>query len=500
MASRYLPATHDIYQRLISTAVLLSIAFVCRTPSAAAAALEPSIPLARTSSVNRPVFTLSAAVNTSIKNFPSVLAARYKVQAAAADVTLAKTAYLPRFDLLAQELVTSTNVVQGSVLPQMHDTLPVQSGKEQTANSMKGFLGMNAGSNFNWLIYDFGLRGANVGLARAQQRFASANVRLTELDVAFNTADLYLRTVANIETIRAQRATVDRMQAADITAHTLVDSGLRAGVDAALADFELSQAKIRLFEAERNAELLRVDLAESMGLAGNFIEVIAEPVVSSPNRAVFVAKIIPQTHPLLQLRGAAVQTEAAKVHVQDRAWYPKVYMSSVVWGRGSGARGIQTPLAAGILPNVANYAFGFTVNFPALDIFEIRARKRKAVADERAERANLDLALQILEQKDAKAKVLLYESRRIADETPVMVNAARENQVKTLERYSVGLSDMVAVAQAERMLAQAEVENAVAQVQVWRAILAAAYVQGDLKPFLNLVALAERRAGSGTTQ
>ncbi len=448
----------------------------------------------------RPIFSLSEAVYTSIKNFPSVQSARYKVLSARADITLAKTAYLPRFDLLAQELVTSTNVVQGAMLPQMLDVIPVQSGQEQTANKMRGYLGSNLGSNLNWLIYDFGLRGANVELARAQHKYASSNVRLTELDVAFNTADTYLRTIASIETIRAQRATVERMQAADITAHTLVDSGLKAGVDAALADFELSQAKVRLYEAERNAELSRVDLAESMGLAGNYINVVADPLVSSPGGATFVTRLVPQSHPLLQVRMAAVQTEAARVKVQDKSYYPHVYLSQAFWGRGSGTRGVQFPNVAGLLPNVSNYAFGLMMTFPTLDIFEIRARKRHAEAEEKAERANLDLAMQILEQKDARARVLINESRRIADETPTMVNAARENQVKTLERYGVGLSDMVAVAQAERMLAQAEVENAVAQVQVWRAILAAAYVQGDLKPFLNLVTLAERRAGSGQPQ
>lgn len=112
---------------------------------------------------------------------------------------------------------------------------------------------------------------------------------------------------------------------------------------------------------------------------------------------------------------------------------------------------------------------------------------------ERAERANFDLAIQILEQKDARARVLLTEAKRIADETPTLVSAARENQVKTLERYKVGLTNIVAVAEAERLLAKAQVEDAIAQVEVWRAILAMGYVQGSLNPFLSLVAAAEGR-------
>jgi hypothetical protein len=43
------------------------------------------------------------------------------------------------------------------------------------------------------------------------------------------------------------------------------------------------------------------------------------------------------------------------------------------------------------------------------------------------------------------------------------------------------------VADAQRVLAQAEIDNAVAHLNVWRALLVAARLQGDLKPFLQRV-------------
>ncbi|MBX9567743.1 MAG: TolC family protein [Candidatus Obscuribacterales bacterium] len=438
-------------------------------------------------------FTLMQSVNTAIKNFPSVRTARFRLQASKADVSLAKTAYLPRLDTSIQAMRGTTNLITGTILPQYLDVIPVQAGTEQKNPSMKSYFGTNYGANFNWLLYDFGLRASNVQLADAQRKYAAANIRLTELDVAYKAADDYLRTVENIATIRAQQATVERMQAAAVTAHTLVDTGLRAGVDAALADYELSQAKIGLIQAERAAELSRVDLAEAMGIAGAIVQIVSDPLVESPSRAFRVPKLIPSNHPLLQARAAAIQTESAKVKVQDKAYAPHIFFQSAFWGRGTGNRTTQKSLADGILPRIPNFVVGFSVNFPAMDYFEIKFRKSHAKAEELAEKSNFDLAVQVLEQKDARARVLLAQARRIADETPTLVRAARENQVKTLERYGVGLSDMVAVAQAERMLAGAEVENAIAQVEVWRAILAAAYVQGDLKPFLNLVAIAERK-------
>jgi len=47
------------------------------------------------------------------------------------------------------------------------------------------------------------------------------------------------------------------------------------------------------------------------------------------------------------------------------------------------------------------------------------------------------------------------------------------------------LASITEVAEAQRLLAQAEADDAVARLGVWRALLAAAQVRGDLTPFLE---------------
>jgi len=126
-----------------------------------------------------------------------------------------------------------------------------------------------------------------------------------------------------------------------------------------------------------------------------------------------------------------------------------------------------------------------------LDYYQVKAKRRMAAHNEQAQQANYDLAIQILTQKDARARVLLDNARRIADETPVLIKAAKDNETKALARYRTGLSNIVEVAEAEQILARAQVTDAVAQVRVWRSILAVAYAKGDLRPFINLVVSAE---------
>jgi outer membrane protein TolC len=440
----------------------------------------------------RPLYTLTEAVDTAGRNFPSLRMARSRIRQTEKGITLARTAYLPSLDLLVQELRGTKNNITGLIFPQTADVIPVQTGIATNSSNFKSIWANNQGANLSWLAYDFGLRKANVILAQSERNQARAALELTDLDVSAAAAENYLLTVGNNEVIRAQQVTVKRMEAWQLVVHTLVDQGLRPGVDSARADADLSFAKIALIEAERDTELARADLAETLGLAGGFINFDRRPWVRKPaSQYVATNTVNPDQHPLAVFRSRQVRTEASKVHVLDRTWFPHLWLHSAIWSRGSGDRQDPRVRADGIIPQTANWVVGVSINFPVLDYFEVKARKGMATAAEQTERANYDLAIQMLLQKDARARVLLDSARRIADETPKLVEAARENETKALARYKVGLTDIVEVAEAERILARAEVEDALAEVRVWRAILAVAYAQGDLRPFLILAKAAE---------
>lgn len=498
--SRLIAATIFVRFRLgrsfsgaLLVAAVLAAGFFCPVLYARAAERDvvlPTLTIPRLKA--RATYTISEAVDVALHNFPTIRSARYKVHAAQAGVSLAKTAYLPNLDFVLQEMRVTNNVIAGTIMPQSTnlDAIPVQSGTVSHSSTFSSIWADNMAADINWLVYDFGLRHANVELAREDTRLAQANLNLTQLDVAFAAADAYLSAVAAYEVIAATQATLDRQRAAALTVHTLVDRGLRPGVDAARADYEVSQARIGLIRAERDSELAKVDLCERMGIAGSTADIVPDPLVRRPQRNYFFADTDFLQHPLTIVNTESVKTWSQKVHVLDRTWYPHLWYNSSIWGRGSGAKNQSPPVAGGIIPQVGNYMVGFSLSFPAMEIFAIKAKRKAAVNEELAQKANFDLAVQILEQKDARARVLLAQSRRIADETPNLVKAAKENEIKVLERYKMGLTNIVAVAEAEQILARAQVEDALAQVAVWHAILEMGYVQGNLRPFITLVAAA----------
>ena len=438
----------------------------------------------------KPVYKLSASVDTAIRNFPTLRAAQAKINRSSNEVTLAKTAYLPTFDVLAQEMRSTTNNIAGTIFPQPLNVIPTQTGPANNTSTFKSIFSNDFGVNFSWLIYDWGQRHSRVMVARSMVAQSNAGMKLMALDVASTAADSFLTVVETREVIRAQQAIVDRMKAYDLIVHTLVDKGLRPGVDASRADADLAAAKMALIDAESAEELAVVDLAEAMGIAGKIVTVDGAPWIRSPKRDVNARKP-PEDHPFVMHHAAIVSTAHSQVIQVQKMYRPRLWFHSGIWARGSGSRVDSTPVAAGILPQNANYIAGFGIDFPFLSYYEIKAKERIAQQSEADEKANYDLAVQKILKKDARAMVLLNKAHRLADETPALVTAAKENELKATERYRVGLSNVLEVAEAQRILQNALVQDAVAQVRIWRALLSVSYANGDLKPFMDLVREAE---------
>ena len=207
--------------------------------------------------------TLNDAVQLALKNYPALKESRAREQAAEQTIGVARTAYLPRLDVLWQTNRATTNNVFGLVLPQ--GIVPPISGPVLGTTSNNTVWGSAAGMLLSWQAVDFGLRRANVDAARAQTLLSSAQTALSELDVAAAAADAYLTVLASDETVRAARANVDRLQVFADSVRILVQNQLRPGADQSRAEAELAIAKNELSQAIQAAEIARATLANAIG-------------------------------------------------------------------------------------------------------------------------------------------------------------------------------------------------------------------------------------------
>jgi outer membrane protein len=443
--------------------------------------LSPAHTWAQT--VTSDALSLNDAVELALKNYPAIKESRARAQAAAEGVAVARTAYLPRLDLLWQENRATTNNVFGLLLPQ--SVIPSISGPVLGTRSLGDSVwGSAAGVLLSWEAVDFGQRRANVDVARAQTTLANKQETLTQLDVAVAAADAFLTVLAADEGVRAARANVDRLQVFGDAVRALVQNQLRPGADQSRAEAELAVAKNQLSQTVQIAEIARASLAEAIGAAGTAPQVALRGLATIPKISAEPPALA--SHPAARAGEAALDVVRARERTLDRAYFPHVTVQSAFAGRGTGAEVPGIPsFGNGLWLQVPNWAVGASLTFPAFDIFSINARKGVERQNELAATAAYERTIQGLTTQDAKARALIKAATEIARNTPVEREAAAAGETQARARYQNGLTSVTEVAEAQRLLAQAEADDAIARLGVWRAVLAAAQARGDLKPFLQ---------------
>lgn len=432
--------------------------------------------------------TLNAAVELALQNYPAISAAQAKVKSANAGIDLAHTQYIPKLDLLWQENRATRNNVFGLLLPQ--PVVPSISGPVVTTNSGANAWGDAEGVLFSWEPFDFGLRHANVEVARSLKNQANATLNTTKLDVASAAADTFLDVLSADQAVRAAESNLERRKVFNKSVHVLVDNQLRPGADASRADAEVAAATIQLIQTQEGAETTRARLAEALGIPGTAVNIEPGPLLDS-SREVAMFAPHPEAHPLSIAQEASIKAVQDREAALDRSYVPRFNMQFVYFGRGTGNLTDGTVNAQGLLPQVSNWAVGLTVNFPLLQSFEINARRNQEVGNEVAEKARYAQIIQHLQAEYISARVLVDGALRIVENTPVELSAAKEVESRARARYQAGLASVTEVAEAQQLLAQAEVDHAVARLNVWRAELLLARVEGNLDPFLQLVAAAK---------
>ena len=431
-----------------------------------------------------PALTIDQAVQQALDKYPAVRSSLEQVYAAAEGINLARTAYLPTADLLGQVNRATHNNVFGMILPQ--GVIPNISGPVLGTNSGNSVWGTAVGALVSWEPFDFGLRKADVDLARASHEQLHAQVSVTRLQVAAAAADAFLTILAARQTVTAAQAGVDRAATLNRSVETLVNNQLRPGADASRTRAELALARTQLIQAEEAVQVAQAALAQLLGVASETITIQSGPLLQLPAQQ-RIATFTPADHPLAVAQNLTVQEVRSREKVLDRSYFPRFFLDGATYARGTGvqANGDTGGAASGLGPNVQNWALGFTVTFQAFDIASIRARQRIETHNERSEAARYDQIVRDLTGQMEKARAALTGAQRVAENTPIELEAARVGEQQANARYRSGLGTIVEVADAERILTQAEIDDALAKLGVWRGLLGIAVANGDLQPFLQ---------------
>lgn len=427
--------------------------------------------------------TLTDAVRNALHNYPSIRVSQEEISAAAAGIQLARTAYLPRLDALAQVNRATRNNIFGMLLPQ--SVIPSISGPVLGTNNFGTAWGSAIGGLVTWEPFDFGLRRANVDVANAARAQSEAALKRTQYEVAVATADAYLTLAAAQETVRAAQAGVDRADTVARTINALVNAELRPGADASRAAAELAAARTQLIQAQQATEVARATVSQFVGVEPAQITIAAPKLLELPPEQ-NVEPLNTTANPISLEQNAIVEQAKAQLRVLERSYFPRFYLQASAYARGTGAETNGALLGGvnGLGPGVQNYGLGFTVTFPGFDLPSIHAREAAQAATIRAQNARYQQIATDLRARWNTAVATLQGARRVAANIPIQVSAARDAARQATARYQAGLANIDEVAEAQRLLTQAEIDDALARLGVWRGLLGIAAAAGDLNPFL----------------
>ena len=430
--------------------------------------------------------TLVEVVQDAQHNYPTIHISEQELNAAVANIRLARTSYLPRLDGIAQVNRATRNNVFGTLLPQ--SVLPSMSGPVIGTNNGGSVWGSATGLLINWQPFDFGLRRAQVASATASRDRANASVERSQLEISSAAADAFLTLLAARQTKSSAQVAVDNWEVLRKSIHALTAAELRAGADESRVEAEEAAASTQLALATEAVEMSEATLAKFLSKPSD----ITKPLNSrrllgdvpgiEDDRAFH-----PEKTPVVLEQRAVVSQSAAELRATDRSWVPQFNLEAAGYGRGTGAEtnGQRQSGANGLTPTVGNYAVGLNVTFGFLDFASIHAREASQAARLKAEQSRETLVERQLQEQFAQAQAALRAMRTIAKNTPIQAEAARTALAQATARYKADLTSIDDVAQAQRLVVQAEMDDSIARLNVWCAFLQLQLVRGDLQPFLQ---------------
>lgn len=424
--------------------------------------------------------TIHEAIEKALVQYPSTRVNEEQIKAATAGINLARLAYLPKADAIAQVNRATRNNVYGMLLQQQ--VISPISGPPFPANAGTNVFGTAVGFLLQWEPFDFGLRKANIAISETERRRAEAALKKTRFEVAALTADAYLTVLAAEQAVAVAQASRARIDTVGSVVKSLVDSGLRPGLDSSRTAAEQAAIDGQIIQAKQGLAIAQANLSQFVAGAKEVDRMKFLTTPALPPASLSALK----DHPVAAEQQMSIEESQMRMRALQRTYYPKFNAQGTMYARGTGANPDFTTggFGSGLGPNIYNWGIGFTMTFPIMDLPGIRVKKEIEATRTRTEQARMEQLIRDLEAQRARAQAQYDGAMAMAANTPVQMKATHEALEQVTARYKAGLIGILEVADAQRAVSNAEIEDALARLSIWRAKLAIATAEGDLSGFL----------------
>jgi len=425
-------------------------------------------------------YTLERAIAVALEKHPRLAGARAEVAAADARTEQARATELPSLGVSAQINRSTGNTVPGTFF--QTPGFPAISGAPRGRAFDSGAWQTGASLWATWDVLSPVRDAADVDAALAGEREASALADAQRLEVAYRAADSFFLVLEAQEATRAAEANRARARTLVEVVTPLVEQNLRPGAELARARAELASAETLLARTEQARDVRRAEFAQTLGTPNAAVDAAPDGVTGPLDDWRLRTGVRVETNPRVLAANASIERAAQEERRVELAYLPRVDVCAAIWLRGSGYYGSP---ADGTVPDIPNWAAGATFTWNFFELSSIRARAKVAAADHSLAVAKHDETYLAVASELSSASTVLKGALAVSKQTPMTLAAAQAAEQQASARYKTGLTSIVEVADADRVLSQAEMDDAVARLEVRRALLSLARASGDLGPFVH---------------
>lgn len=406
---------------------------------------------------NASPLTLRDAEARALHNHPQVIAGQLAAQAGSEVTREARSAYFP--------------AVYGNVTG-----VEAKDGSRIAAGGLNNPIILDrvaAGLSVSQLVTDFGRTSALVKTASLRAQSLQQTAVTARADVLLRVDRAYFNALRAQAILRVAQDTVNARQLVVDQVNALAASNLKSGLDVSFARVNLSEAQLLLLQARNDGAAAFASLADALGQPDAPAYTLSEePIPPAPpsDAGTLVAQAL-QERPDIAAERLAGESSATFADAERALWFPTI--------SALGAAGVAPYRQTGLNDQYA--AIGINLSVPFTNGHLFAARHLEASFRARAEAEHLrDLENRV--SRDVRVALLDAQMgfQRL-DLTNQLLDQAAQAQDLAEARYSLGLSSIVELTQAQLNKTRAEIEQASARYDYQARMASLRYQLGSLK-------------------
>jgi outer membrane protein len=409
-------------------------------------------------------YTLAELVDLAEQHNPETRVAWESAKARAAQVGVARAAWLPTIAAIALAETERTATLIG---PYFH---------RQTLGIFAPTL------HVEYLVFDFGERQGSIDVAKANLLASDLSFNDTHRKIIFAVASAYYRLLNARGQREAAEVSLKNAQTVEEDAQSRLNNGLATRPDLLEATAARAQADYELQAAVGAEDIARGDLATTLGLPPatalkvQEISDLALPTAMADSVDQEIDRACAQRPELLE-QIAKIRASNASIRQARSSYFPTLSFS----GDGGLARAYgQQDLFPGSYAQGEVWNVAMQLKWTLFDGTRREHQIAEAQAEKRAAQANIDALRDEIADEVWAAYTNMRTALRQQQAAAALLAASSQSYEAAHESYGYGVRNLLDVVSAQRALAQARSEDVLARTQLLLQVANLAFRTADL--------------------